>query len=1015
MRKFLYFSLSCAGALILAVLLIWWNLPTLGAYALGKIAGGPVQISKMDFSYRNGVLVVEMADVDVKGKIRGSARRWSMALNLRKGVYLNNIALSDFDLTIPEEKDGKSYHMVPVEHLEAKNGVVTYGSQSFFIRKLLLDDLNTDKQFRFQVDVSNKEMFGDLKADGQGTFKDKPIDLKGRISVSRVDMRKHMDNMGGLVKGEGSFVYDKKGFSFDGLFAASRYELKLDALKTPLYADALKGRVLVAYGEDKTDVRVRDVIFEGTSFSVDVYLHGDNVAAVDLSSGVLDLSLVRHFVDLEQMARGLSGVWNYIRDGKLAIKKLAYRPDRAMDVEVEVTDTRAVYEDTEFDEIEAFLRSSKKIIDVSGAKGRFGQSVFHDVSATIDPLRGRLSAQGAYSIDLRDISSRLSTNDMAVKGGVSFGTVSLKAQGRDRIEFHGKGSVENGDIAWRGIPLSAKGSYHFANDSLTFDSFSISGDGTDMSVTGTWSPQLLNLSLGGSLDIAHVRQVLPIPFEVNGIALVDADIEQNDSVLGVRGTAALDNVFYEIPRFMKKGKGIRNAVEFDVSKRERGIHAERLIYSLDGMNMDVTGDIKTNGKMDLDGTVKIDGFEKMAKVFLLPQDEAKGDGEAVMSFRDVDLKTREIPYMKGHVRISNGFLRLPWITKPFKEVSLTSEFKGDEFDVRVDRLVCGESVVKKGSLSVKDFKSPRFSLSLDVDTFNPGDFEGEGEFKSLSISGDSLLRRASGDLAVRVRSATLGDAEGEHLVMNGVLKEGTLTISELKVDILGGLADIHGTADFSGPTPNFYASGRVDKITSGEAVKAFDGDTEIIDSRGLLLGSLSARGETPSDWLETLSGNVTLYSQGGVIRKWKLLSRIFGLLNVYDLFRGKVDLKNEGLSYTKMGAAFVVKDGVFKTDNFLIDSPSMVITGSGDLDFKKMVVAGQVRVAPLVTLDTVISYVPIIRTILKKKGGGFLYVGYDVSGPLNDPEVRVSFTETVAAKTLDLLKNIITLPIGVLE
>jgi uncharacterized protein YhdP len=196
---------------------------------------------------------------------------------------------------------------------------------------------------------------------------------------------------------------------------------------------------------------------------------------------------------------------------------------------------------------------------------------------------------------------------------------------------------------------------------------------------------------------------------------------------------------------------------------------------------------------------------------------------------------------------------------------------------------------------------------------------------------------------------------------------------------------------------------------------ALHAKTQIIDSTGMAYGSLSSAGEKPADWLYNLDGAITFYSRDGVIKRWNLLSKIFGVLNIYDLVRGKVDLAAEGLPYTKMGASFLVKDGVLQTSNFLIDSPSMLITGAGNIDFRRKEVQGAVTVSPLVAIDTIIDKVPVVRSLLKKKTSGFLYAAYDVKGPLDDPEVSVSFVDTVGGKTLELIKNILTLPMGVFE
>ncbi|MEI6155398.1 MAG: AsmA-like C-terminal domain-containing protein, partial [Deltaproteobacteria bacterium] len=135
----------------------------------------------------------------------------------------------------------------------------------------------------------------------------------------------------------------------------------------------------------------------------------------------------------------------------------------------------------------------------------------------------------------------------------------------------------------------------------------------------------------------------------------------------------------------------------------------------------------------------------------------------------------------------------------------------------------------------------------------------------------------------------------------------------------------------------------------------------------------------------------------------------------YDVFRGKSDLTKEGLSYTRMGATFSINNGIFSTKDFLIDSPSMLITGNGNLDMKKTEIDAAITVSPLVTVDRTIDKIPILGNILKKEGKGFFYVVYNVKGQLDDPDINVSFTNSTGYETIKILKNILVLPKGMFE
>ncbi|MCX5802257.1 MAG: AsmA-like C-terminal region-containing protein, partial [Proteobacteria bacterium] len=235
------------------------------------------------------------------------------------------------------------------------------------------------------------------------------------------------------------------------------------------------------------------------------------------------------------------------------------------------------------------------------------------------------------------------------------------------------------------------------------------------------------------------------------------------------------------------------------------------------------------------------------------------------------------------------------------------------------------------------------------------------------------------------------------------------------MNTLGGYANIYGIIDLSGATPYIYATGKVSRITGGMFLKAFGEETHVLDSRAMLYGSLSSEGNNMKGLLSRMNGNLIVYSKGGVIKKWNLLSKIFGLLNVYDLLKGKIDLKQEGLSYKRMGATFTVKNGIFNTKDFLIDSPSMLITGNGNLDMNKNEIDGSIAVSPLVTVDRIINKIPILRKIIRVKEKGFLYTAYNVKGPINDPDISLNFTESIGGGMVDILRNILVLPKEVFE
>jgi uncharacterized protein YhdP len=140
---------------------------------------------------------------------------------------------------------------------------------------------------------------------------------------------------------------------------------------------------------------------------------------------------------------------------------------------------------------------------------------------------------------------------------------------------------------------------------------------------------------------------------------------------------------------------------------------------------------------------------------------------------------------------------------------------------------------------------------------------------------------------------------------------------------------------------------------------------------------------------ESLNGKLRLELENGVIERGNILAKIFSILNVSQLFWGRLpDLKTKGLPYRSMAATILVKDGIASTDDFVVDSDAMRITLLGKVHIAKNQIDATIGIHPLVTLDMVLSHVPIAGYILTGKDKAFLSYIYEVKGDLDDPKIE---------------------------
>jgi len=175
---------------------------------------------------------------------------------------------------------------------------------------------------------------------------------------------------------------------------------------------------------------------------------------------------------------------------------------------------------------------------------------------------------------------------------------------------------------------------------------------------------------------------------------------------------------------------------------------------------------------------------------------------------------------------------------------------------------------------------------------------------------------------------------------------------------------------------------------------------------------LRGEGENSQKMKESLNGSLRFEIEKGMIERWKTLSRIFSILNVSQLFMGRLpDLKTKGLPYHNMMATFQIKDGIASTEDFLVDSDAMKIILRGKVDLGKNSIDARIGVHPLVTIDKILGNVPIAGYILTGKDKGFISFFYDVKGNLDDPKIESIPLKSIEEPSWGIIKRLLLTPL----
>jgi hypothetical protein len=245
--------------------------------------------------------------------------------------------------------------------------------------------------------------------------------------------------------------------------------------------------------------------------------------------------------------------------------------------------------------------------------------------------------------------------------------------------------------------------------------------------------------------------------------------------------------------------------------------------------------------------------------------------------------------------------------------------------------------------------------------------------------------------------------------------EGDVTFGDQGIEITVAKADLCGLrckgsvySHAGVMTHSFQFS--ADEADLSSSIMCLFGKDARIEGKFLLDADMWAEG-TQDPLKEASQGSLLFISQNGRIYRWTLLSRLFGMLNVIGLFKGNFpDFTQEGFKYDRFVIAGELRNGYLYLKEFVIDGPALKIVGQGKIDISKGEANIVLLLAPLKTVDIVISHIPIVGRIIAGKNGTFISVPFSVNGPLDNPAVTLLPPEAVGSGLWGVLKRTLQAP-----
>jgi hypothetical protein len=537
------------------------------------------------------------------------------------------------------------------------------------------------------------------------------------------------------------------------------------------------------------------------------------------------------------------------------------------------------------------------------------------------------------------------------------------------------------------------------------------------------APRFKDFHLRASAQAAQILKEFPtikIPSQaLQGVLGAIVDLSGPAAAPRIKAEVELKDAALRFSESVRKPAGLPASLRVEVQlSPARRLTIERLEAHLPPFRLTGKGTLQLGTRFAVEASI-VSGPASLAG---LPPGISLGNLDAGTAELTLDIKGRGTNWKawqySGWIALTGGRLRSKELDAPVSDIYLRLQLVRGGADVkRLAFKVKDSDISLSGSVRNWD-RTPAITMQaqssqLDIDLLSP-----KGERSPVRDVLEELA--ATGRVAATV---TIDRGYYKTLSLRGLstqvnIRDGTVMLDNLAGEVDGG--PFEGRLKVLLPKlkpADVQASFRIREVRYEKILRLFEGDRQVVAGDLSASGTLQGNGRDPKGTLHSLNGKVNLFVTQGHIYKGTAIAKILTILNLPTLLQGKVDLTKEGMPFDKVSATFTVANGIVATENFLVDSPILKITGAGNYDLARDRLNAVVVASPLGSYTKLIQSIPLFGKLFAGERQGFTTAFFEVTGPFRDPQVDYmplkSFGTGVtglAQLAFDLLKNTITLP-----
>lgn len=187
-------------------------------------------------------------------------------------------------------------------------------------------------------------------------------------------------------------------------------------------------------------------------------------------------------------------------------------------------------------------------------------------------------------------------------------------------------------------------------------------------------------------------------------------------------------------------------------------------------------------------------------------------------------------------------------------------------------------------------------------------------------------------------------------------------------------------------------------------------------SQDIIKGSVAVNAELKGNG-KLSRGRLTLDSDKGRILRMTLLSRLFRIINITDLFTALElqDYETKGFPYSRLELHGHIDGDSFIIERLVVLGEGLNIFGRGSFSLSTFNADITLLIAPLKTVDAIISNLPVIGPAITGKDKAIATIPVGIRGNLLNPTITILPPDAVGDAVLNVVKETLMLPFTILR